>query len=118
MEIDEIKKNSANKEFMLKAVQEQGKFLDLASDELKDDEDVVKAALNQDGESLEYVSDRLKDNKEIVMLAISKAPWTACYASEKLKADKVQSDWSKTKPMLLSFASLRTASSRPTAPGP
>ena len=55
-----------NKEYVLKKVKENGKNLDLASQELQDDEDVVKAALEQTGEALEFASDRLKNNKEIV----------------------------------------------------
>ena len=60
MDIEEIKRNANNKEFMIKAVSEQGKYLEYASSELKDDIDVVKTALNQDGESLEFVSDYLE----------------------------------------------------------
>ena len=53
MDIEEIEQNNDNKEIILKAVQENGKNLDLASNRLKDDEEIVKTALEQDGESLE-----------------------------------------------------------------
>ena len=62
MDIEEVKKNSNDKEFIMKAVSVEGKLLDYASDELKQDKDVVEAALNQDGEALEFVSDKLKDD--------------------------------------------------------
>ena len=46
MDIEEIKQNADNKEFIIKAVSERGKYLDFASDDLKNDRDVVKIALN------------------------------------------------------------------------
>ena len=66
MEIDleEIKNNNNNLEFMLKAVKEKGKNLELASEEIKNNKEVVIEALKQDGESLEFASDKLKAAKE------------------------------------------------------
>ena len=51
MEIEEIEKNSDNKEIILQAVRESGKNLELASEELQDDKEVVMEALKQDGEA-------------------------------------------------------------------
>ena len=79
--IEEVKKNSDNKQYILQVVKEQGKMLEFASEKLQDDEEVVKTALMQDGESLEFASNRLKGKKDIVLLAIKTAPWTAFYAS-------------------------------------
>ena len=87
-EVTEIKANCNNKEYVLKAVGGQGKLLEWASDELRDDEEVVKTALENDGEAMEFASDRLKDNKDLMLLAIKGAPWTACYASDRLRADR------------------------------
>ena len=77
-EVTAIRANCDNKEYVLKAVSEQGKLLEWASDSLRDDEEVVKTALENDGEAMEFASDRLKDNKELMLLAIKGAPWTFC----------------------------------------
>ena len=45
MDIEEVKANFDNKEFILNAVKQQGKFLEFASHELQDEREVVKAAL-------------------------------------------------------------------------
>ena len=45
MEEKEVIENKDNKEFILKAVSKNGKFLDLASEELKNDKDVVTLEL-------------------------------------------------------------------------
>ena len=66
LEEQEVIANKDNREFVLKAVSEKGKFLDLVSPELQDDKEVVMTALNQDAESLEFASDRLKDDKEVI----------------------------------------------------
>ena len=79
--IENMKANSNDREYVLKTVKEQGKMLEFASSELQDDEEIVKVALTQDGEALEFASDRLKGKKDIVLLAIKTAPWTAFYAS-------------------------------------
>lgn len=63
MEIQDIEKNSDNKEFVLQAVKESGKNLEFASETLKDDKEVVLEALKQDGEALEFASTRLKGDK-------------------------------------------------------
>ena len=62
MEIKDVIENKDDKEFVLKAVSENGKFLDLVSDELKNDKEVVMTALEQDPESLEFASDNLRSN--------------------------------------------------------
>ena len=45
MDIEEVKKNSNNKDFIMKAVSMEGKLLDYASDELKQDKDVVETGI-------------------------------------------------------------------------
>ena len=74
MEVQEIIENRDNREFVLKAVKENGKFLDFVAETFKDDKEVVKMALEQDSEALEFVSERLKDDKEIVAIGIKGAP--------------------------------------------
>ena len=51
MDEKEVIKNKDNKEFILKAVSENGKFLELASKELQNDKEVVLKALEQDAEA-------------------------------------------------------------------
>ena len=41
----------------------------------------IMKALEVKGEYLEFVSDELKDDKDIILLAVKKAPWTICYIS-------------------------------------
>ncbi len=45
-------------------------------------------AVKQDGGALEFASDNLKDDKDILMQALEKVGWVACYASDRLKDDK------------------------------
>ena len=81
----EVIENKNNKDFVLKAVSENGKFLDLVSPELQDDKEVVMTALGQDAEALEFASLNLKNDKEVIMKGVEGAPWTVCYASETLR---------------------------------
>ena len=45
METQDVIKHGDDKEFVLKAVKEKGKFLDIVSERLKDDKEVVNTAL-------------------------------------------------------------------------
>jgi hypothetical protein len=45
-----------------------------ASDRLKDDAEIVRAAVQQDGRALEYASDRLRMDITLVCLAITSGP--------------------------------------------
>ena len=47
-----------------------GKLLQIVSDRLKDDEEVVLIALKNDVAAIDYVSDRLKNNKKIAMMFV------------------------------------------------
>ena len=53
-------------------VGKEGSLLDVASDRLKNDKEVVMVAINQDGNSLEFASKELKDDKEVVLASIKK----------------------------------------------
>ena len=48
MTAEDVEKNKDNKEYILKAVSENGKILDIVSPELKNDKEIVMTALNQD----------------------------------------------------------------------
>ena len=54
------------------------------SDEMKDDEAVVLAAVNYCGSSLQHASERLKDNLKIVKVADDEDIDALGYASERL----------------------------------
>ena len=47
-------------------------YWDAASDELKDDKELVMEAVTNDGGALEFASDRLKADREILMKAVEK----------------------------------------------
>ena len=70
------------------AVSKYGYNLQYASDELKNDKEVVLASVNKDGDALEFASDELKNDKEIVLTALAKNLSPLEFASEELKNDK------------------------------
>lgn len=73
IEVVKIKEKYNDREYVLKAVSEQGSLLDYADESLKDDKYVVLAAIENNPEALEFASDRLKDDKEVVFNSVSKA---------------------------------------------
>lgn len=64
-----IFKKMTVKELWLAKVTQEGNALQYASNELKDDRDVVLAAVKNDGLALEHASDVLKADKEVVLAA-------------------------------------------------
>ena len=62
-----------------------GDALDYASDELKDNKEVVLEAIRQYGDALEYTSERLQDNKEVVLIASKQNGLSLKYASKILQ---------------------------------
>jgi CxxC motif-containing protein len=62
--------------------------LEFASDELKNDREVVFAAVINDGSALRYASAELKNDREIVMAALKEDSYAFVSASEELKNDK------------------------------
>lgn len=56
---------------------------------LRDDEDVVKAALQEEADYiLEFASERLKDNYDIVLRAVKANPLNLAHASERLRDNR------------------------------
>lgn len=51
-------------------------------------EAALKAIINEETWKFEYFSDMLKDDKEVVLAAVQKYGWALKYASERLKDDK------------------------------
>ncbi len=47
---------------LLEKLQQDGNFLYFASEELKDDEQIVQEAVKRNGKCLQYASNKLKDN--------------------------------------------------------
>ena len=92
--LENLKDYSADKDVVIAAVENQPNAFQFASKELRDDEDVLKAALtsnNFKGYELDFfksASDRLKGNREIVLLAVKNEGWILEHVSEELKADK------------------------------
>ena len=70
-EVTEIKENSSNREYVLKAVSTNGKLLEYADDNLKNDKEVVLTAIENNPEALEFASDLLKKDREIVYKSVS-----------------------------------------------
>ena len=62
----------ADRDVVLRAVEQCGRDLEFASPELQDDEEVVKTALDN-FTSFEYVSKSLRSNPEIVLSGLSKS---------------------------------------------
>jgi hypothetical protein len=80
----------SNKAVVLAAVahDDVGVCLKYASDELKNDREVVFIAVENAGSSLEYASDEMKVDKEIVLTAIANNEIALMYAAESMKKDK------------------------------
>ena len=76
----------ANKNIVLKAVA-TGNILFMASKELKNDYDVVLAAVKFDGTALEDASEVIQNNKNIVLAAIAQNSNALQFASKNLKDD-------------------------------
>ena len=102
IEITEMKKNSENRDYVLKTVKENGKLLELlisglkitgqilyyATMEMRDDKEVVKLAVENKPIILKYASNRLKSDKEIGIIAIKKDKSVFQFLGEELKVDE------------------------------
>lgn len=73
---------------LLSKVTNDGLYLRYISSELKDDKELVVAAVKQNGHALEYASARLQNDKQVVALAIAQCGFALKYASSKLQDDK------------------------------
>ena len=70
------------------AVKQDYRALTYASDELKNDKEVLMAAVAQDGRALEYASPELKRDKEVVMAAVAQDSRALKYASDELNTEE------------------------------
>lgn len=66
-------KDRENKDAVVRFINNHGgENLKLASDHLKDDKEVVMAAVKSYGLALKYASDRLKNDRDVILAAVSK----------------------------------------------
>ena len=74
-----IQSQSINVDVTRKILSYNGKSLRLASDEVKDDEELVNIAVESDGCALKYASDRLKRDCELLPRALELCAVKGCY---------------------------------------
>ena len=77
-----------DKEVVLNAVQQYGRALKFASEELCNDKEVVLNAIQQDEWALAYVSKELQDDKEIALTALQNGSDVFIHVSPRLKQDQ------------------------------
>ena len=73
---------------MLEAVQWDGRALARASEDLKDDREVVMEAVKQTGKALAHASEELRGDRAVVMEAVKRHGYVIQHASEELKGDR------------------------------
>ena len=71
MKIAELKENSNNIDFYNNALAESGLYLEWASDEIKDNKEMVMKAVTQNPGALEFASSKLKNDKDIFLFLYS-----------------------------------------------
>lgn len=87
--IEEAEENYNNKEFMLKAIEDNATWvLAYASEEILADKEVILKAVKIDGQIFYYASQELRDDKEVALEAISNKWLIIKYASKRLRGDK------------------------------
>jgi len=79
-----------DKEVVLEAVKNEGRALELASDALRSDREIVLAAVATDGwtSALQYASDAVRADRDIVLAALATHGDALQYASDALRADR------------------------------
>jgi hypothetical protein len=75
-------------DFMLAAVQQDGRALEYASADLRADREIVLAAVQENGYALEYASADLRADREIVLAAVQQDGYVLQYVSDDLRADR------------------------------
>mmetsp|Transcript_13296 Transcript_13296/g.30296 ORF Transcript_13296/g.30296 Transcript_13296/m.30296 type:complete len:257 (-) Transcript_13296:186-956(-) len=77
-----------DRDIVMAAVAQNGKALSYASRELRRDREVVLAAVSQNGEALESAASELKSDREIVLAAVSQCGQALKHAAPALKSDR------------------------------
>lgn len=74
-------------EIVLYALKKDGYVLNSLSDNIRDNFDIVKCAVKSNGLALQFASERLRDNLDIVLIALKEYD-TYKYVSDRLKRNK------------------------------
>jgi hypothetical protein len=77
-----------DREIVMAALKEDSYAFVSASEELKNDKEVVLAALKNRGDVMRYISEALKNDREIVIAALKVDASALQYASDELKNDR------------------------------
>ncbi len=77
-----------DRDVVLAAVQLKGCALEFASLELRSDRDVVLAAVQQNGAALEFASLKLRSDRVVVLASVKLKGWTLQFASPELRSDR------------------------------
>lgn len=77
-----------NFEVVLAAVKCRNYSLKFASANMRDNEEIVSASVTRSGSSLEYASERLRSNKELILIALATDKTALRYVPFYLRADK------------------------------
>jgi hypothetical protein len=77
-----------DREIVLAAVTQNSLALKFTSDELKNDHEIVVAAVNQNARAFQYASDEMKNDREIVLAAMNQNGDALKHASDELKNDR------------------------------
>ena len=78
----------ADRDAVLKAVEQDGRTLKYAAKPFKDDQDIVLAAVDQHGAALEYAAESLKADKDFVLAAVQQNVDALQFAAESFKVNK------------------------------
>ena len=86
--LNNIKRFSSDRAFVLAAVQRNDNALSYASDEMQADREVVLTAVQKNPRALAYVSAELRADREIVLAAVRGNSFVLQYAAAELRADR------------------------------
>ena len=83
------KKIKNDKNIVLAVMKKNGFLLEYTSDELKNDREVVIAAIsNSNGQALKYASEQLKNDREVIFTALKYSSDLLKHASDEIKNDR------------------------------
>lgn len=87
--IEEAEKHSDDRDFMMQAIENKASWvLAYASERILADRELILKAVQEDGQALYYASKELRDDKEVVLTAVKNKWLIVKYASKRLRGDK------------------------------
>lgn len=93
-----------NRDLVFQLLKVNGNNLKLAKDEFKDDKKLVLAAIKSKPESFQYASERLRDDNNLVHYTLNFAPRQIKYAGSRFKEDKeLASKLLKDSPLIIKY---------------